>query len=208
MTIQACRTEDGGQRRTRGQGDQPFLELQQARFDMLQRELGLLRCSINSCLRRMESRAHPLRVSISRSLERLANTVELQSGPAHPTPTPSAPSHSPAEPSPSSSGNQVAQDPSWPPRRAAATSNHTQHSGGSGKVGMRIRTDSRLANTGYQIQEGEEGHGCCHFNSDRECTGTRWVSLDVRSHEPGDPSDNLSGEVQLLPALLLRQVDK
>ncbi|KAJ8412300.1 hypothetical protein AAFF_G00145670 [Aldrovandia affinis] len=42
------RRPSGGQRRTRGQGDQPFLELQQARFDMMQRELGLLRRSINS----------------------------------------------------------------------------------------------------------------------------------------------------------------
>ncbi|KAJ8410478.1 hypothetical protein AAFF_G00193820 [Aldrovandia affinis] len=113
------RRPGGGRRRTQGQGDQLFLELQQAGFDMLQRDLGLLRHSINSRPRRMESRAHPLQVSISRSLERLANTVERQSGPAHPPPTPSAPSHSPAEPSPSSSGNQVARDhhglPTVPP---------------------------------------------------------------------------------------------
>ncbi|KAJ8412828.1 hypothetical protein AAFF_G00117800 [Aldrovandia affinis] len=54
------RRPSGGRRQTRGQGDQPFLELQQDRFDMLQRELGLLRRSINSRLRRMESQAHPL----------------------------------------------------------------------------------------------------------------------------------------------------
>ncbi|KAJ8394558.1 hypothetical protein AAFF_G00045680 [Aldrovandia affinis] len=90
------RRPSSGRQQTQGQGDQPFLKLQQARFDMLQRELGLLRRSINSGLRSMESRAHPLRVSVSRSLERLANAVERQSGPAHPPPTPNAPSHSPA----------------------------------------------------------------------------------------------------------------
>ncbi|KAJ8392929.1 hypothetical protein AAFF_G00071330 [Aldrovandia affinis] len=54
------RRPSGGRRRAQGQGDQPFLELQQAGFNMLKRELGLLRRSINSRLRRMESRAHPL----------------------------------------------------------------------------------------------------------------------------------------------------
>ncbi|KAJ8390677.1 hypothetical protein AAFF_G00100570 [Aldrovandia affinis] len=138
------RRPSGGQRRTQGQRDQPFLELQRAGFDMLQRELGLLRRTINSRLRRMESRAHPLRVSISRSLERLANVAERQSGPARAPSTPRAPRHPPAEPSPSSGGDQVARDPSRPPRRAAAaTCNRAQRTGGRGEVGARIRGGKR-----------------------------------------------------------------
>lgn len=59
-----------------GPGDRAMLEAQQRGFDMLQRELGALRRTMNTRLRRMESRVYPLLVSVEDSLRRLANAAE------------------------------------------------------------------------------------------------------------------------------------
>ncbi|XP_026791483.3 uncharacterized protein LOC113539702 [Pangasianodon hypophthalmus] len=71
--------QPAGRRRRHSQqraGDLAFLDVQQGGFDMLQRELGALRRTMNTRLRRMESRVYPLLASVEDSLRRLANAAE------------------------------------------------------------------------------------------------------------------------------------
>lgn len=56
--------------------DLAFLDLQQGGFNMLQREPGALRRSVNTCLCRMESRVYPLLVSTEVNLRRVADSAE------------------------------------------------------------------------------------------------------------------------------------
>ncbi|XP_053508352.1 myb-related transcription factor, partner of profilin-like [Ictalurus furcatus] len=80
-------------RRRHGQqrpGDLAFLDVQQGGFDMLQRELGALRRTMNTRLRRMESRVYPLLASVEDSLRRLANAAERWAPPLSDTGSASA----------------------------------------------------------------------------------------------------------------------
>lgn len=72
-------------------GDLAFLDVQQGGFDMLQRELGALRRTMNTRLRRMESRVYPLLASVEDSLRRLANAAERWAPPLSDTGSVSAP---------------------------------------------------------------------------------------------------------------------
>ncbi|KAG5285040.1 hypothetical protein AALO_G00033430 [Alosa alosa] len=62
-----------------------LLEVQRGGLAVLQGELGALRHGLDTRLRRMESRTHPLLLSVSRSLERIASAMERN---AHATATP------------------------------------------------------------------------------------------------------------------------
>ncbi|XP_041947926.1 actin cytoskeleton-regulatory complex protein pan1-like [Alosa sapidissima] len=53
-----------------------LLEVQRGGLAVLQGELGALRRGLDTRLRRMESRTHPLLLSVSRSLERIASAME------------------------------------------------------------------------------------------------------------------------------------
>lgn len=82
--------------------DHPFLELQRAGFDMLERELGGVRRSVSRVsarLCRVEALLRPL-ARVAHSLGRLADAVErlvpaASSPPAAPLPPDSSPAHPP-----------------------------------------------------------------------------------------------------------------
>ncbi|KAJ8346814.1 hypothetical protein SKAU_G00282150 [Synaphobranchus kaupii] len=102
-----------------------FLELLAEGFGTLRRELAAIRRSINgldSRLRRMDERAHPLRRTLSSSLTRIADAVDRQYGPAPPRPSPAQP-RSPEESSSEDRGAQQATaNPRRTPRQAATIS--------------------------------------------------------------------------------------
>ncbi|MCJ8744134.1 hypothetical protein PDJAM_G00115120 [Pangasius djambal] len=92
VEVEDCVQPTGRRRHSQQQaGDLAFLDVQQGGFDMLQRELGALRRTMNTRLRRMESRVYPLLASVEDSLRRLANAAERWAPPLSDTGPASAP---------------------------------------------------------------------------------------------------------------------
>ncbi|KAG5285039.1 hypothetical protein AALO_G00033410 [Alosa alosa] len=70
--VCVCECVCAGRRRWESE----LLEVQRGGLAVLQGELGALRRGLDTRLRRMESRTQPLLLSVSRSLERIASTME------------------------------------------------------------------------------------------------------------------------------------
>ncbi|XP_041948531.1 flocculation protein FLO11-like isoform X2 [Alosa sapidissima] len=88
--VCVCECVCAGRRRWESE----LLEVQRGGLAVLQGELGALRRGLDTRLRRMESRTHPLLLSVSRSLERIASAMERNAH-AHAPPDTDTPPRTP-----------------------------------------------------------------------------------------------------------------